>query len=92
MARKTDTNAPDDLFVVYLDVTSDPDATLESPSTRKLAPGLYLVRSNETRSKLYHQIKCSLRPEALFVARLDGDPKFKGMEAGALKWLRTQFS
>ncbi len=28
---------------------------------------------------------------ALFVARLDHQPKFKGAEAGALKWVRGWF-
>lgn len=58
-----------------------------------LAEGLWLVRSALTRSKLYHRIKWQL-PDgtALACAPLadesDGWPKFKGMEAGALAWLR----
>ena len=59
-----------------------------------LAPGLWLVRSELTRSKLYHRIKWQL-PEgaALLCAPLaddpEGWPKFKGLEAGALAWLRS---
>ena len=51
------------------------------------------LRSALTRSKLYHRIKWQL-PEgtALLCAPLgddpDGWPKFKGMDAGALAWLR----
>ena len=58
-----------------------------------LAQGLWLVRSALTRSKLYHRIKWQL-PEgtALLCAPLadepEGWPKFKGMEAGALAWLK----
>jgi hypothetical protein len=58
-----------------------------------LAPGLWLVRSKLMRSKLYHRIKWQL-PEgtALACAPLadtpEGWPKFKGMEGGALAWLK----
>lgn len=59
-----------------------------------LASGLWLIRSDLTRSKLYHRIKRQLPEDSpLLLAPLDdtreGWPKFKGMEAGALKWLRT---
>ena len=55
----------------------------------RLNDGLYLIRSDLDRSPLYHRIKRQLGPDApLLVAPLDGDPKFKGMNAGALKWLR----
>ena len=60
-----------------------------------LAAGLWLVRSALTRSKLYHRIKWQL-PDgvALLCAPLTDDPegwpKFKGMEPGALAWLRTK--
>lgn len=58
-----------------------------------LAPGLWLVRSELTRSKLYHRIKRQLHEgTALACAPLAdtpaGWPKFKGMEAGALAWLK----
>jgi hypothetical protein len=33
-------------------------------------------------------VKRAAQPEVLFVGRLDGNPKFKGMTEGALKWLR----
>lgn len=58
-----------------------------------LAGGLWLVRSGLTRSRLYHRIKWQLPAgAALLLAPLadtrEGWPKFKGMEAGALAWLR----
>lgn len=58
-----------------------------------LADHLWLVRSELSRSKLYHKVKWQLDDgAALLVAPLAGDkdgwPKFKGMEAGALAWLR----
>ena len=55
----------------------------------RLRDGLYLIQSELTRSKLYHRIKWQLKDgAALLVAPLADDPKFKGMEAGSLKWLR----
>ncbi|MEN3975945.1 hypothetical protein [Emcibacter sp. SYSU 3D8] len=58
-----------------------------------LADHLWLVRSSLTRSRLYHATKRQLPAgAALLVAPLDdrpeGWPKFKGMTAGALAWLR----
>ena len=61
----------------------------------KLADGLWLVRSELTRSKLYHRIKWQL-PEgtALLCTPLgdepDGWPKFKGLSSGAGKWLKGE--
>lgn len=58
-----------------------------------LAEGLWLVRSALTRSELYHRIKWQL-PDCtpLACAPLTDEPgnwpKFKGMEAGALAWLK----
>ena len=51
------------------------------------------MRSPLSRSKLYHRIKWQLPGDAaLACAPLaddpDGWPKFKGMAAGALAWLR----
>lgn len=58
------------------------DATLLSDTAM-------LVRTGETQSRLYHFVKRRLSPERLFVGRLADHPKFKGMKAGALKWLRA---
>ena len=53
-----------------------------------LAPGLLLVRTGGTRSRLYHFVKRRTAPDRLLVAGLDEAPKFKGFAAGALAWLR----
>ena len=82
---------------LYL-IWHEPGATPSQPfdlhgDGHPLAEGLWLVRSALTRSKLYHRIKWQL-PEgtALLCAPLadepEGWPKFKGMEAGALAWLK----
>jgi hypothetical protein len=60
----------------------------------RLADGLWLARTGQTRSKFYHAMKRQLPPDTpLLVAPLDdsreGWPKFKGMDAGSLSWLRS---
>ncbi len=49
-----------------------------------LAPGLYLVRSQETQSRLYHRVKRETGTRTLLVGLLDGHPKFAGMAPGSL--------
>ena len=53
-----------------------------------LSPTMLLVRTGETRSRLYHFVKRRVAPGRLLVAVLDDAPKFKGFAAGALTWLR----
>lgn len=54
----------------------------------ELMPGLYLIRTEQTRSQLYHAIKRRLDPKQFLVAPLSDLPKFKGMNAGASKAVR----
>lgn len=77
------------LYLVYLDVTvaDHPDP---APDLVLLAPGLYLTESTRTRSQVYHGIKRRFAPKRLLVAPLADDPKFKGMQTGALAWLRRR--
>ncbi|MHA6289287.1 hypothetical protein [Maricaulis sp. CAU 1757] len=55
----------------------------------QLGETLFLVRSGGSRSDVYHAVKQSCTPDSLFVARVKGKPKFKGLADGALKWLRS---
>jgi hypothetical protein len=75
------------LFLVYLETRTTPPPD-PAPDLVALAPGLYLTESARTRSQLYHALKRRLQPARLLVAPLSGDPKFKGMQAGTLAWLR----
>lgn len=54
-------------------------------------PGLLLVETDETLSRVYHEIKWLL-PEgaALLVAPLDRRPKARGVTAGTVSWLRDR--
>lgn len=51
----------------------------------RLSDGLYLIRTDQTRSQLYHSIKRRHDPARLLVAPLSDLPKFKGMRAGAAR-------
>ncbi|WP_435201617.1 hypothetical protein [Qipengyuania sp. 902] len=82
------------LYLIWHEPGAAPAEPLDLHSdAHPLAEGLWLVRSDLTRSKLYHRIKWQL-PDgtALACAPLadepDGWPKFKGMAAGALAWLK----
>ncbi len=77
------------LYVVYVDgAEEDPMPDLGEETARALNEHLFLVLSSKTQSRLYHDIKYRVEPGGLFVAALSDDPKFKGMDEGALKWLR----
>ena len=82
------------LYWLWHDPAAAPEGALDlHGDAHPFGPGMWLVRSPLTRSKLYHRIKWQL-PEGtpLACAPLGDDPagwpKFKGMEAGALGWLR----
>jgi hypothetical protein len=81
------------VFLAYFDTDrADIEGIETAARTCRLRDGLYLVETNETRSKAYHRIKRYLAPDAaLLMAPLADAPKFKGMEPGALKWVRAVF-
>jgi hypothetical protein len=76
---------------LYLVWHGAPGAALEiGEASHPLTDQMHLVRSDRTRSRLYHAVKHQLPADtALCVAPLAGDPKFKGMDEGALHWLRS---
>ena len=82
------------LYLLWFDPAADvPEPLNLHGDGHPLADGLWLVRSDLTRSKLYHRIKWQLPDRAALLAApladaRDGWPKFKEMEAGALAWLR----
>lgn len=57
-----------------------------------LDAGLYLVRSRQTQSELYHAVKRRLNPARLLVAPLSDLPKFKGMRPGSTALARSLMS
>tara|TARA_A100001391_G_scaffold185326_2_gene153868 strand:- start:638 stop:952 length:315 start_codon:yes stop_codon:yes gene_type:complete len=95
---ETDAGTPT-LYLLWHDPAAAPEGPLDlhldfGGDAHPLADGLWLVRSDLTRSKLYHRIKGQLpQGAALACAPLDdtpeGWPKFKGMAPGALAWLRA---
>ena len=83
------------LYLIWFDSPEGlPDGMNFHGDAQRLADGVWMIRSELSRSKLYHRIKWQLPEETpLLAAPLqddrDGWPKFKGMESGALKWLRS---
>lgn len=82
------------VFMVWTDVDLGA-AELLGPwrDVRVAAPGLAFVDSDETLSRVYHEVKWSL-PEgaALAVAPVAGTPKAKGLAPGSNTWLRERQS
>jgi hypothetical protein len=70
-----------------------PEADLPGPwvELRVAAPGLVLVESDDTLSRVFHDLKWALSEGAqLFVAPVAATPKLRGLEAGTLSWLRER--
>lgn len=58
---------------------------------RRAADGLLLVESQDTLSRVYHELKWSLPDDSpLLVVPLAGRPKLKGLAAGTQSWLRDR--
>lgn len=76
------------LYMLYC--PQRPETTLDLHGDGyRIGDDLFLISSELTRSRLYHRIKWQLEEGSpLLVAPLSDAPKFKGMKAGALKWLR----
>jgi hypothetical protein len=77
------------LWVVYLDGGGDVEEAMAELDSIALSPRLFLVRSDLTRSRLYHLVKRQTGPDALLVGRLAERPKFTGMAEGSLTALRS---
>lgn len=77
------------LYLVDLECAALP-APEDDAAVCELAPGLYLVESAATPSRLYHAWKRRHAPTRLLFVRLFEAPKFKGMAPGALAWLRAR--
>lgn len=85
-------SASQTLYLLYVPPAAEVPTPLDLHGDGyRLHDGLYLIRSPLSQSKLYHRIKWQLAKDTpLAVATLDQPPKFKGMEVGALAWLRGQ--
>lgn len=81
-------------MTVYVAWTPELPATdLPGPwsELRTAGPGLLLVESTETLSRVFHELKWALAQDApLFVAPVAATPKLRGLEPGTLDWLRRR--
>jgi hypothetical protein len=81
--------------LVWLDEPAGVDVVMASPGPWRevveAAPGLLMVETDETLSRVYHEIKWLL-PDgaALLVAPVSERPKARGMTAGTVRWLRER--
>jgi hypothetical protein len=80
---------------VYLAWTPElPEPHLPGPWTeiRVAAPGLLLVDSEDTLSRVFHELKWALSTEdaPLLVAPVAATPKLRGLAPGTLSWLRER--
>lgn len=58
--------------------------------TVPLAPGLWYVASEQSRSRVYHAVKEAIAPDsALLVSQIDDPPKAKGLAPGATTWFEA---
>ncbi len=74
-------------------VSAAPEPGLPGPwvELRVAAPGLLLIESDDTLSRVFHELKWALPEDAaLFVAPLAATPKLRHLEAGTLTWLRER--
>ena len=79
-------------YLIHYDTDRPIDPLRGFEQVQRLRPGLALVDSDESQSRVYHEVKHGLpRDTPLVVARLDHQLKFKGCEAGALAWVRQRF-
>jgi hypothetical protein len=86
----------DVVVTVFMAWTSEPVlADLLGPwrEVRVAAPGLVLIDSDDTLSRVFHELKWSMDSEAaLLVAPVSATPKLKGVAPGTLAWLRRRTS
>ena len=81
------------VYLVYLPLTADIDAIEVDGAMAALDDRLMLVRTGQTRSRLYHSLKRQMPGDAaLLVAPLEDAPKFKGLRPGATTAARRLFS
>lgn len=78
------------LYVAFISGVEEGATLPDDLTSYRLGETLFLVESSDTQSRVYHDIKHSLQPDQLFVGALNEPPKFKGMNEGALKWLRER--
>jgi hypothetical protein len=73
-----------------------PEVVGEGPGpwreVRRAARDVVLVDSEDTLSRVYHELKWALGDDdALVVAPLGDLPKLRGLEPGTQSWLRVRF-
>jgi hypothetical protein len=79
------------VFLAWTQAELPPETPGPWREIRPAAPGLFFVDSEDTLSRVYHEVKWSL-PDgtALAVVPLEVPPKAKGLLPGTQTWLRER--
>lgn len=82
---------------IYLAFTGSETVQEDLPgpwrAVHRPADGMLLVDSDETLSRVYHELKCCLPDAApLLVSEVAGTPKLRGLAPGTQTWLRRRTS
>ena len=82
---------PVTVFLAWTPATPPDDLPGPWEEVRRAAPGLLLVESGDTLSRVYHELKWSLPDDSpLLVVPLAERPKLKGLAPGTQTWLRDR--
>ncbi|MFC5494583.1 hypothetical protein [Nocardioides caricicola] len=81
--------------LVWLSDAAQVDVVVRAPGPwRELVeagPGLLVAETDETVSRVYHEVKAMLPEDcALVVAPLQHRPKARGLSEGTVSWLRAR--
>ena len=81
------------LFLAWLGGPTAVDEVMGAPGPWRevieTAPGLLLIDSDDSLSRVYHEVKWLLpHGSALLVAPLSERPKARGLATGTVSWLR----
>lgn len=81
--------------LVWLADPSNADVVLTAPGPWRevveVGPGLLLVATDETLSRVFHEVKWLLPDDgSLLVAPLSERPKARGVAPGTVSWLRER--
>ena len=83
------------VYLAWIGAVSAVDGVMDAPGPwqelLETAPGLLLIESDDSLSRIYHEMKWLLPDScALLVAPLAERPKARGVTAGTVSWLRER--
>jgi hypothetical protein len=81
------------IYLAWTDAQFAEDLPGPWTATHGAAPGVLLVDSQQSLSRVYHELKWSMPAgAALLVSPVAGRPKLTGLAPGTLSWLRARIT